>query len=31
MNWNMELPSGGYVLDNEVTLTAEPRAGEGVA
>jgi polyisoprenoid-binding protein YceI len=23
MNWNMELPSGGPILDNEVTLTAD--------
>jgi len=22
MNWNMELPGGGFILDNEVTLTA---------
>jgi polyisoprenoid-binding protein YceI len=22
MNWNMELPAGGFILDNEVTLTA---------
>lgn len=23
MSWNMELPSGGFILDNEVTLTAD--------
>ena len=23
MNWNMELPSGGFILDNEVRLTAD--------
>jgi len=23
MNWNMPLPSGGNVLNNEVTLTVE--------
>jgi polyisoprenoid-binding protein YceI len=23
MSWNMELPSGGFVLENEVTLTAD--------
>ena len=23
MTWNMELPSGGFILDNEVTLTAD--------
>jgi polyisoprenoid-binding protein YceI len=23
MTWNMELPSGGFILDNDVTLTAD--------
>jgi hypothetical protein len=23
MAWNMELPGGGSILDNEVTLTAD--------
>ena len=27
MNWNMELPGGGFILDNEVTLTANLEFG----
>jgi hypothetical protein len=23
MTWNMELPGGGFMLDDEVTLTAD--------
>jgi polyisoprenoid-binding protein YceI len=29
MTWNMELPGGGYILDNEVTLTANLEFGRG--
>jgi polyisoprenoid-binding protein YceI len=31
MNWNMELPGGGFVLDNEVTLTANLEFGKAQA
>jgi polyisoprenoid-binding protein YceI len=31
MNWNMELPAGGFVLDNEVTLTANLEFGKAQA
>ena len=31
MNWNMELPGGGFVLDNEVTLTANLELGKAQA
>ena len=28
ITWNMELPSGGWILDNEVTLTADLELGK---
>ena len=31
MNWNMELPGGGFILDNEVTLTANLEFGKAQA
>lgn len=31
MNWNMELPGGGFVLDNEVTLIANLELGKALA
>ncbi len=31
MNWNMELPGGGFILDNEVTLTANLELGKAQA
>ena len=31
MNWNMELPGGGFVLDNEVTLMANLELGKALA
>ena len=29
MSWNMELPSGGFILDNEVKLTADLELKQG--
>jgi polyisoprenoid-binding protein YceI len=31
MDWNMELPSGGFILENEVTLTANLEFGKAQA
>ena len=31
MDWNMELPGGGFILDNEVTLTANLELGKAQA
>jgi polyisoprenoid-binding protein YceI len=31
MNWNMELPAGGFILDNEVRLTANLEFGKAQA
>jgi polyisoprenoid-binding protein YceI len=31
MEWNMELPGGGFILDNEVTLTANLELGKAQA
>jgi len=31
INWNMELPGGGFILDNEVTLTANLEFGKAQA
>jgi polyisoprenoid-binding protein YceI len=31
ISWNMELPAGGFVLDNEVTLTANLELGKAQA
>ena len=31
INWNMELPGGGFILDNEVTLTANLELGKAQA
>ena len=31
MDWNMELPGGGFILDNEVTLTANLEFGKAHA